>query len=155
MMMLKPFSTMIYNHGFKHHRSISFKNSMRRINFITAVMKGFGVFKIGGLYRALARKGYGNSYKTLQRDLCAMLDGELNSRFGRRNIDVALDLDGTKIAVEYDAYYWHAGRDAHDAKRDEADERSRQADVDRARLDRRRWFRGTGHEWPPRFRTAC
>lgn len=69
---VKPFSRMIYNHGFKYHRSVSFKNSMRRINFISEVMKDFGIFKIGGLFRVLARNGYGNSYKTLQRDLCAM-----------------------------------------------------------------------------------
>jgi very-short-patch-repair endonuclease len=47
-----------------------------------------------------------------------MLDGKLNRRFENYNIDVALDVDGTAIAVEYDAWYWHAGREENDAQRD-------------------------------------
>jgi very-short-patch-repair endonuclease len=56
----------------------------------------------------------------VQRELCQMLEGELNCRFGTYNIDVALDSDGIPIAVEYDSWYWHAGREDNDAQRDRA-----------------------------------
>jgi hypothetical protein len=55
----------------------------------------------------------------VQRDLCAMLGGELNHSFGRYKIDVALDLDGVAVAIEYDAWYWHGGQEEYDAQRDE------------------------------------
>ena len=32
---------------------------------------------------------------------------------------MALDVGGTAIAVEYDAWYWHAGREENDVQRDE------------------------------------
>jgi very-short-patch-repair endonuclease len=47
-----------------------------------------------------------------------MLDGELNRRFENYNIDVALTIEGAAIAVEYDSWYWHAGREENDAQRD-------------------------------------
>ena len=48
-----------------------------------------------------------------------MLGGELNHPFRRFNIDVALFRRGVPIAVEYDAWYWHGGREEDDARRDE------------------------------------
>jgi very-short-patch-repair endonuclease len=54
----------------------------------------------------------------LQRDLCQMLEGKLNRPFRQYSIDVALCKDGVEIAVEYDSWYWHAGREQHDAQRD-------------------------------------
>lgn len=51
-----------------------------------------------------------------QRQLCKLLDGELNYPFGRKRIDVAL-ID-KKIAVEYDSWYWHGHRQEDDARRD-------------------------------------
>jgi very-short-patch-repair endonuclease len=62
---------------------------------------------------------YGQPVSQVQRDLCEMLNGELNQPLGRYTVDVALHIDGGKIAVEYDAWYWHAGREEHDAQRDE------------------------------------
>ena len=47
-----------------------------------------------------------------------MLNGELNKPFGLYNIDVALHIEGSAIAVEYDSWYWHAGREERDARRD-------------------------------------
>jgi very-short-patch-repair endonuclease len=48
-----------------------------------------------------------------------MLGGNLNEPFGSYNIDVALRVGGVLIAVEYDCWYWHAGREEHEAQRDE------------------------------------
>lgn len=50
-----------------------------------------------------------------QRELCAMVDGILNYRIGRRVADVALV--GSRIAIEYDCYYWHANKQGADKKR--------------------------------------
>jgi very-short-patch-repair endonuclease len=55
----------------------------------------------------------------VQRNLCEILDGELNHPFQRYNIDVALNVDGIAIAVEYDAWYWHAHQQERDAQRDQ------------------------------------
>ena len=55
----------------------------------------------------------------VQRDLCEMLGGELNHPFDRYNIDVALNINGVAIAVEYDSWYWHSHRQEHDTQRDE------------------------------------
>lgn len=54
----------------------------------------------------------------VQRVLCDMLDGDLNRPFESDRIDVALEVNGTAIAVEYDSWYWHAGREEEDTKRD-------------------------------------
>ena len=40
-----------------------------------------------------------------QRQLCEMLNGELNYPVGNRRLDVALV--GEKICIEYDSWYWH------------------------------------------------
>jgi very-short-patch-repair endonuclease len=63
---------------------------------------------------------YVNGYKVSkqQRKLAEMLSGELNKRVGRYVVDVALEIDGVKIAIEYDSRYWHTGNEDHDAKRD-------------------------------------
>jgi very-short-patch-repair endonuclease len=48
-----------------------------------------------------------------------MLGGQLNKPFGLRNIDVAIEVEGMEIAVEYDSWYWHAHRQEQDEERDE------------------------------------
>jgi very-short-patch-repair endonuclease len=54
----------------------------------------------------------------VQRDLCDMLNGKLNQPLNNYNIDVAIERDGVQIAVEYDAWYWHGGREEYDSQRD-------------------------------------
>jgi very-short-patch-repair endonuclease len=61
---------------------------------------------------------HGARVSQIQRELCEMLGGELNHPCGSYKIDVALHVDGTTIAVEYDAWYWHGDRQKPDAKRD-------------------------------------
>ena len=61
---------------------------------------------------------HGARVSQVQRELCEMLGGELNEPFGRYNVDVALHIEGSAIAVEYDSWYWHAGREENDAQRD-------------------------------------
>ena len=61
---------------------------------------------------------HGARVSQVQRDLCEMLGGELNRPFGPYRIDVAVEADGIAIAVEYDSWYWHAGREDYDAQRD-------------------------------------
>ena len=53
----------------------------------------------------------------IQRQLHKLLGGELNKRFGRYNIDIALSLNGYDIAVEYDSWYWHKNREKQDKSR--------------------------------------
>lgn len=60
----------------------------------------------------------GAKVSQIQRTLCDLLDGELNKNEGRLKIDVALEIGGTKIAVEYDAWYWHGDHLDQDARRD-------------------------------------
>jgi very-short-patch-repair endonuclease len=55
----------------------------------------------------------------VQRELCDILGGELNRQFGKYKVDVALDFGDLALAVEYDSWYWHAGREREDAQRDE------------------------------------
>jgi very-short-patch-repair endonuclease len=62
---------------------------------------------------------HGAQVSQLQRDLCEILDGELNLPFEQYNIDIALRRQGIPIAVEYDSWYWHGGREDYDAQRDE------------------------------------
>lgn len=52
-----------------------------------------------------------------QRDLAALLDGELNYPHGNYFIDVALYLDGVSIAIEYNGWYYHQHRQQEDAQR--------------------------------------
>ncbi len=53
-----------------------------------------------------------------QRDLRAMLGGELNFYSGDHYIDIAIEHDGIRIACEYDGWYWHQDA-AKDARRNE------------------------------------
>ena len=55
-----------------------------------------------------------------QRQLCTVLGGTLNVAVGRYRVDVALTLGEVRVAVEYDCWYWHGGREGEDAARDEA-----------------------------------
>ena len=58
----------------------------------------------------------------VQRVLADQLRGELNHPVGRYFVDVALEREGVRIAVEYDSWYYHGhpDRQAHDDARDEA-----------------------------------
>lgn len=53
----------------------------------------------------------------LQRQLCDMVDGELNYPEDNRRIDVALPQ--WRVAIEYDAWYWHGYKLEEDALRDQ------------------------------------
>jgi very-short-patch-repair endonuclease len=53
-----------------------------------------------------------------QRTLNTLLHGSLNYPENRYRIDVAIMRNSQKIAVEYDCYYWHKGKEDYDAKRD-------------------------------------
>lgn len=54
-----------------------------------------------------------------QRRLCRRLGGRLNHRIGTYAIDVAVEVQGIRIAVEYDSWYYHGGREAEDTRRDQ------------------------------------
>jgi len=58
----------------------------------------------------------------VQRRLAERLGGELNHRVGRRCIDVAIQREGVRIAVEYDSWYFHGHpqRQAYDEAREQA-----------------------------------
>lgn len=56
----------------------------------------------------------------VQRDLHGMIGGVLNLPFERYKIDIALDVDSNKIAVEYDSWYWHGNKSDFDERRDSA-----------------------------------
>lgn len=58
----------------------------------------------------------GHKVSKPQRALAAMVNGDLNVNCGRRSIDVALS--DQRIAIEYDAWYWHADRDEQDKERE-------------------------------------
>lgn len=53
-----------------------------------------------------------------QRKLNDSLCGILNYPEGRYRIDVAIMRNSQKLAVEYDAHYWHRDNEAHEIKRD-------------------------------------
>jgi hypothetical protein len=53
-----------------------------------------------------------------QRIIRDMLGGELNYREGSYSIDIALIGDDAKIAIEYDAWFWHARKQIGDKRRD-------------------------------------
>jgi very-short-patch-repair endonuclease len=53
-----------------------------------------------------------------QRKLNDMLLGDLNYKENKYIIDIAIIRNSQKIAVEYDAQYWHKGREQADYKRD-------------------------------------
>ena len=58
----------------------------------------------------------------VQRRLAERLGGELNHRVGRRCIDVSIQREGVRIAVEYDSWFYHGhpDRQAYDEARDQA-----------------------------------
>ena len=60
----------------------------------------------------------GHAVSQVQRELCKMLGGKLNHPFGSFRVDVAIEIDGVAIAVEYDSWYWHGGREQYDSQRD-------------------------------------
>lgn len=43
----------------------------------------------------------------VQLELAKILNGEVNLKVGDYYLDVALEIGDAKIAVEYDAFYWH------------------------------------------------
>ena len=47
----------------------------------------------------------GAKVSKVQRQLCEQLGGELNRPEGRLNIDIGLEIEGQKIAIEYDGWY--------------------------------------------------
>jgi len=53
-----------------------------------------------------------------QRTICEMLNGELNERAGPYYIDVAFEAGDMRVALEYDAWYWHAHNAEYDTQRD-------------------------------------
>jgi hypothetical protein len=54
-----------------------------------------------------------------QRILCDMIEGKLNgARVGRYTIDVTKEIRGTKIAVEYDAWFYHGVSADRDSLKD-------------------------------------
>ena len=56
-----------------------------------------------------------------QRLLCDMIGGELNGeRIGRFVIDVTKCIDGIKIAIEYDTWFFHGPLNATDLRKDRA-----------------------------------
>lgn len=58
----------------------------------------------------------GRHYSKVQKQLCEMVNGELNHPLGSYCIDIALVAD--KIAIEYDSWYWHGNRLDADNRRD-------------------------------------
>jgi very-short-patch-repair endonuclease len=60
---------------------------------------------------------HGVLVSTQQRKLCDMLKGELNIPFGRYRIDVAMQYKNKPIAIEYDAWFWHGGKQDFDETR--------------------------------------
>lgn len=61
---------------------------------------------------------HGNRVSTQQRIIANMVNGEMNTKLGRKYIDVLIWRNGIKIAIEYDSWYWHGARPEADAKRD-------------------------------------
>jgi very-short-patch-repair endonuclease/predicted nucleic acid-binding Zn-ribbon protein len=77
----------------------------------TAIQRGYGCPECGSRVN-------GKPVSQVQRALARRLRGELNHRVGRRCIDVAIERAEVRIAVEYDAWFWHASTQAADATRD-------------------------------------
>ena len=61
----------------------------------------------------------GNYISSQQVAIHAMLGGEMNRRVWRYSIDIALEVSGVNIAIEYDSAYWHEGREGEDKRRDD------------------------------------
>jgi len=63
---------------------------------------------------------HGQRVSKAQCELCEILGGHLNFPFGHFNIDIALIVGESQIAVEYDSWYWHAHKEEEDAARDKS-----------------------------------
>jgi very-short-patch-repair endonuclease len=59
----------------------------------------------------------GKRVSLVQRKLAALVSGELNEPVGKYAVDVACLVSGTKVAIEYDSWYYHAERQADDDSR--------------------------------------
>jgi very-short-patch-repair endonuclease len=79
------------------------------------------VFRGSGCHECQDRV-HGMPVSGVQRRLAERLGGELNHRVGRRCIDVAVQREGVRIAVEYDSWYFHGhpDRQVYDEARDQA-----------------------------------
>lgn len=53
-----------------------------------------------------------------QRRISDILGGVLNYQVGAYNVDIVIMTETDKIAIEYDAWFWHARKQGADAKRD-------------------------------------
>lgn len=50
----------------------------------------------------------GQPTSSQQRELAEILGGEMNVRYEkRRTVDIVIERDGHKVAIEYDGWYWH------------------------------------------------
>ena len=54
-----------------------------------------------------------------QRRICEMVGGELNAPAGRRRIDIAKIVGDVKIAIKYDSWFFHGGKQAEDLAKDQ------------------------------------
>jgi very-short-patch-repair endonuclease len=52
-----------------------------------------------------------------QRRLCRRVGGRLNHRLGAYAIDIVIEIGGVRVAIEFDSWYWHAGREEEDVRR--------------------------------------
>ena len=59
----------------------------------------------------------GSPVSKVQREVNNLVNGELNYREGRYAIDIALTYRDTKIAIEYDSWYFHAHKLESDERR--------------------------------------
>lgn len=50
--------------------------------------------------------------------LAKLLSGDVNKSVGRYKIDVAIERNNHMVAIEYDSWYWHGGRERIDDVRD-------------------------------------
>jgi len=57
----------------------------------------------------------GNKYSSQQAIIAKMLNGKINFKSGRYYIDIALP--SKRIAIEYDGWYWHGGKEDKDKQR--------------------------------------
>jgi very-short-patch-repair endonuclease len=56
-----------------------------------------------------------------QRAICEMVNGEMNVRFKQRHsVDIAITVEGVRIAIEYDSWLWHYDKLEHDKRKTRA-----------------------------------
>jgi very-short-patch-repair endonuclease len=60
----------------------------------------------------------GRKVSNPQRRLCSLLGGQLNYPVGAHAVDIALMVGEARIAIEYDSWFWHAGKEQADLERD-------------------------------------